>query len=80
MPNWETFKSVLQGDLEAWNHFVSQLATAYENEKDILLRKEIQATLLPLTVYQEVTNHYLEVMEQIESGTYEVKDGGSEES
>jgi hypothetical protein len=70
MENWKTFKIILQGDLEAWNHFVSQLSLALEKEKDVLLRKGIKETLGPLMVYQEVTKHYLEIMESMETGTY----------
>lgn len=80
MSDWETFKTVLQGDLEAWDEFISQLTAAYDKERDLKARQEIKNTLLPLTVYQEVTKHYMEVMTEIETGTYEVVDGGNQES
>lgn len=82
MDNWETFKIVLEGDLEAWNHFVSQLSLSLAVEKDLENRKALQATLAPLKVYQEVTKHYLEVLDEIEKGTYvaeETNDGGNTE-
>jgi hypothetical protein len=78
MDSWETLKSILQGDLEAWDEFASQLSNALDHEKDITNRHGLQATLAPILIYQETTKHYIHIMEQLESGVYpeEVEDDG----
>jgi hypothetical protein len=79
MDNWAALRTVLEGDLEAFQAIVAMMQQKHKESVLIKERQQIEIAMVPFASLAEAVAHYLEVMEQIENGTYKEpdNDGGT---
>ena len=74
MDNWATLRTVLEGDLEAFQGIVALMQQQHKESVLVKERMQIEVAMVPFAALSEAVAHYLEVMEQIETGTYKEPD------
>lgn len=70
MDNWSTFRTVLQADKEAFDGIVAMMQQQHKASNIIADRQQLEIAMIPFASLSEAVAHYLEVMDQIENGTY----------
>lgn len=71
---WDSFKETLINDLEIWKMTIGEVESRRTLSVDLQERAEMQGILGTLSIYVEMLEYYLELMEGLEQG----EDGGTE--
>ena len=66
----------MTSDLEAFQGILTLMQQQYKESNIIKDRQQLEVAMIPFASLREAVSHYLEVMTQIEDGTYVNPDDG----